>query len=112
MILNVEENHNSTYELNIVINRYYMSCSTTLPIRSLNIGKIGKGRKVVIVMELMNEFPSNGKYFLVAEYTNNILESMKTKIILLGWIIVMDLNGFLFIYYVNFSKSNLHQRDA
>lgn len=43
-----------------------------------NMGKIGKGYEVVIVTEFMDEFFFNlGEYFLVFEYINNILESIK-----------------------------------
>lgn len=46
-----------------------MICPTTLPMFSLNIGKIGQGHEVVIVTELMDESPPNlDKYFSVAEY--------------------------------------------
>ena len=62
---------------------------------------------MVIIPEFMNEFPPNlgrnefplnlsrnefppnlGKYFSVAEHSN-MLESIKTRIILLAWTIVM-----------------------
>ena len=54
---------------------------------------IGKDHEIVIVIQLMNKFPPNlgesefflnlGKHSSVAEHINNILESIKTKTILL-----------------------------
>lgn len=56
-----------------------MSCSTTLPMSSLNIGKIGKGHNEAIITELLNEFTANA----VAKHINNSL-SIETKPVLLG----------------------------
>lgn len=72
----------------------------------VNISKTGKAHKVAIIMKLLN-VSSELRYFLGGKYINKNLETIKTKRIILGWTIVVNI-----YIYISFSKSNLPKRDA